>query len=55
MDAKTVGKIGDQKNIKRIILTDMYPVGFESEVIAQIQEEYDGVLIIGKDLESFVI
>jgi len=50
MDTLDIGKISQQANAKKVVLTHFYPNLENVDVVSEVQEEYQGEVVRGKDL-----
>ena len=52
-----VGQIAEKANVKRVILTHLFPVcnGKENEMVTEVKKYFSGEVIIAKDLQKFII
>lgn len=47
--AGAVGRIAQQARVKQLVLTHLYPPALEADIVAQVQAEFDGMVIRAND------
>jgi ribonuclease BN (tRNA processing enzyme) len=47
--AGAVGRVAQKARVKQLVLTHLYPPALEADVVAQVQAEFDGVVIQASD------
>lgn len=52
-----VGQIAEQANVKKVILTHLFPVckGKEDEIVMEVKKHYSGEVIIAQDLQKYTV
>ena len=55
MNAGTLGKMAEKSQVKKLIVTHLYPPALQVDIYSQIRKYYPGPLIIASDGEKILL
>lgn len=55
LDTHEIGEISEENNVKKLVLTHIYPNLEKADLVGEVKEKYSGEIILGKDLMEFEV
>ncbi|MDO8508024.1 MAG: MBL fold metallo-hydrolase [bacterium] len=45
-----IGEISKKANVKKVVLSHLLPLGYDTDLVSEVKEKFDGEVVLGKDL-----